>query len=99
MELASTGRQAAWLRSFSGEIGFPIHEPIPLCSNNQAAIFLKTARTPSRVSLEQGELPTGFSSPAPSPPEELQVVPSPPPELPELELPGVPEFNQQVRVL
>ena len=26
-----------------------------------------TARAPSRVSLEQGELPTGFASPAPSP--------------------------------
>ena len=40
MELASTGQQAAWLRSFSGEIGYPIHEPTPLCSDNQAAIFL-----------------------------------------------------------
>ena len=40
MELASTGQQAAWLKSFSREIGFPIHEPIPLCSDNQAAIFL-----------------------------------------------------------
>ena len=40
MELASTGRQAAWLRSFSGEIGYPIQEPIPLCLDNQAAIFL-----------------------------------------------------------
>ena len=40
MELASTGRQAAWLKSFSGEIGFPIKGPIPLCSDNQAAIFL-----------------------------------------------------------
>ena len=40
MELASTGQQAAWLRSFSGEIGFPIEERIPLCSDNQAAIFL-----------------------------------------------------------
>ena len=39
MELASTG-QAAWLKSFSGEIGFPIEGPIPLCSDNQAAIFL-----------------------------------------------------------
>ena len=39
MELASTGRQAAWLKSFSGEIGFPIEGPIPLCSDNQAAIF------------------------------------------------------------
>ena len=40
MELASTGRQAAWLKSFSGEIGFPIEGPIPLCSDNQAVIFL-----------------------------------------------------------
>ena len=40
MELASTGRQAAWLKSFSGEIGFPIQEPIPLCLDNQAVIFL-----------------------------------------------------------
>ena len=40
MELANTGRQAAWLRSFSGEIGFPIEGPISLCSDNQAAIFL-----------------------------------------------------------
>ena len=40
MELASTGRQAAWLRSFRGEIGFPIEGPIPLCLDNQAAIFL-----------------------------------------------------------
>ena len=40
IELASTRRQAAWLRSFSGEIGFPIERPIPLCSDNQAAIFL-----------------------------------------------------------
>ena len=40
MELASTGWQAAWLRSFSREIGFPIHKPIPLCLDNQAAIFL-----------------------------------------------------------
>ena len=40
MELASTGQQAAWLKSFSREIGFPIQEPIPLCLDNQAAIFL-----------------------------------------------------------
>ena len=62
----------------------------------------ETTRAPSRVSLEQGELPTGFSSPAPSlsPPEELREVPLPPPELPELpELPGVPKFNQRVRAL
>ena len=30
MELASTGQQAAWLRSFSREIGFPIEGPILL---------------------------------------------------------------------
>ena len=40
MELASTRQQAAWLRSFSREIGFPIKGPIPLCLDNQAAIFL-----------------------------------------------------------
>ena len=40
MELASTGQQAAWLRSVSREIGFPIKGPIPLCSDNQAVIFL-----------------------------------------------------------
>ena len=40
MELASAGKQAAWLRSFSGEIGYPINRPIPLCADNQAVIFL-----------------------------------------------------------
>ena len=40
MELANTGQQAAWLRSFSGEIGFPIEGPIPVCLDNQAVIFL-----------------------------------------------------------
>ena len=40
MKLASTGQQAAWLRSFSGEIGLPIEGPIPLCLDNQAVIFL-----------------------------------------------------------
>ena len=40
MELASTGQQAAWLKSFSREIGFPIQDPIPLCSDNQAVMFL-----------------------------------------------------------
>ena len=40
MESAITGHQAAWLKSFSGETGFPIEGPIPLCSDNQAAIFL-----------------------------------------------------------
>ena len=58
----------------------------------------ETACAPSRVSLEQGELPTGFSSPAPSPsPEELTEVPQPPPELPKLPgLPGTVELNQRV---
>ena len=36
MELASTGCQTAWLR----EIEFPIHGPIPLCSDIQALILL-----------------------------------------------------------
>ena len=36
MDLTSTGRQAAWLKSISREIGFPIHGPIPLCVDNQA---------------------------------------------------------------
>ena len=40
MELASTGKQAAWLRSFSGEIGYPSHGPTPLFLDNQVAIFL-----------------------------------------------------------
>ena len=40
MELTSTGKQAAWLRSFSGEIGYPPYGPTPLCTDNQAAIFL-----------------------------------------------------------
>ena len=40
MELASTGQQAAWLKYFSGEIGYPIYGPIPLCTDNQVAIFL-----------------------------------------------------------
>ena len=37
MQLASTGKQAAWL---SREIGYPSHGPTPLCLDNQAAIFL-----------------------------------------------------------
>ena len=56
----------------------------------------ETTHTPSRVSLELGELPTGFSSPAlsPSPTEELREVPQPPPELSELPgLPGSSDFN------
>ena len=40
MELASIGQQAVWLKSLSEEIGFPIEGPIPLCSDNQAVIFL-----------------------------------------------------------
>ena len=57
----------------------------------------ETTRAPSSVSLELGELPTWFSSPAPSPPEELREVPQPPPELPELPgLPGSSNFNQRV---
>ena len=40
MELASAKKQAAWLRSFSGEIGYPTHGPTPLCLDNQVAIFL-----------------------------------------------------------
>ena len=42
MKLASTGRQATWLRSFSREIGYPINGPIPLCTDNQAVIFFLT---------------------------------------------------------
>ena len=40
MEIASTGWQGAWLKSFSREIEFPIKGPIPLCSDNQAGKFL-----------------------------------------------------------
>ena len=40
MELASTRKQAAWLRSFSREIGYLPYGPTPLCSDNQVAIFL-----------------------------------------------------------
>ena len=48
MELASTGWQVAWLRSFSREIGYPINELIPLCADNQAAIFLTINPTVER---------------------------------------------------
>ena len=103
--------------SFSIEVYFWRREEgtqIPLTIENSRIVFgylwpnlyyqipeTETARAPSRVSLEQGELPTGFSSPAPSPspPEELSEVPQPPPESPEFDLPGVPEFNQRVQVL
>ena len=40
MELAATGRQWAWLRSFSVEIGFPLTQATTICVDNQAAIFL-----------------------------------------------------------
>ena len=40
MEISSTGKQAAWLRCLSREIGYPSHGPTPLCSDNQVAIFL-----------------------------------------------------------
>ena len=59
----------------------------------------ETAWAPSRVSLELGELPTGFSLPAPSPspPEELREVPQPPPKLPKLPgNPGTIKFNRRV---
>ena len=58
-----------------------------------------TARAPSRVSLGTGVSPSRFSPPelSPSPTEELQEVPLPPPTLPKLpELPGIAEFNRQV---
>ena len=40
MELASTGQQAAWLKSFSREIDYPIIGPVPLRADNQVVIFL-----------------------------------------------------------
>ena len=40
MELAATGRQCAWLRSFSTEIGFPFTQATTICVDNQAVIFL-----------------------------------------------------------
>ena len=40
MELAATGRQCAWIRSFSEEIGFPFTQATTICADNQAAIFL-----------------------------------------------------------
>ena len=42
MELTETAKQAAWLRSFSQEIGrSPIH-PTTICADNQTATFLAT---------------------------------------------------------
>ena len=40
MELAETAKQAAWLRSFSQEIGRSPTHLTTICANNQAAIFL-----------------------------------------------------------
>ena len=40
MELAATGCQCAWLRSFSMEIGFPFTQATTICVDNQAVIFL-----------------------------------------------------------
>ena len=40
MELAATGCQCTWLRSFSMEIGFPFTQAMTICVDNQAAIFL-----------------------------------------------------------
>ena len=40
MELAETAKQAAWLRSFSQEIGRSPTHPTTICADNQAAIFL-----------------------------------------------------------
>ena len=37
---AATGCQCTWLRSFSVEIGFPFTQPMMICADNQAAIFL-----------------------------------------------------------
>ena len=42
MELAETVKQAAWLRSFSQEIGKSSTHPNTICADNQAAIFLAT---------------------------------------------------------
>ena len=42
MELAETAKQAAWLRSFSQEIGRSSTHPTTICADNQAAIFLAT---------------------------------------------------------
>ena len=39
MELASTGQQAAWLKSFSREIWFPIEGPIPYALTTKLQYF------------------------------------------------------------
>ena len=40
MELSSTGQQAAWLKSFSGEIGFSIEGPILSTSKPRSILGL-----------------------------------------------------------
>ena len=40
IELAATGHQCAWLRSFSTEIGFPFTQATTIYADDQAAIFL-----------------------------------------------------------
>ena len=40
MELSETAKQAAWLRSFSQEIGRSPTHLTTICTDNQAAIFL-----------------------------------------------------------
>ena len=42
MELAKTAKHAAWLWSFSQEIGRSLTHPTTICTYNQAAIFLAT---------------------------------------------------------
>ena len=42
MELAETAKQAAWLRSFSPEIGRSPTHLTTICADNQATIFLAT---------------------------------------------------------
>ena len=62
----------------------------------------ETARAPSRVSLVTGvTMPWDTTmEPSPSPEEELQEVPLPPPILPELpELPGIADYNWRVVAL
>ena len=45
MELAETAKQAAWLRSFSQEIGRSPTHPTTICTHNWAAIYLATNPT------------------------------------------------------
>jgi len=39
MSLSDTCRQLVWMRSFFKELGMPIKGTIPLCGDNQGAIF------------------------------------------------------------